>query len=176
MLPNLKKYLFIGLLLASLGKASGQSGQSVLWLGATPGLGMGVYNGIGIGLGADVRYQRPLTRKLVAIARSGLDLFVIKGRYSEQFRKEYNTTVGLSIPITVGPRYYFLESLYGGLQLGADISITRLGVSSFRFEPSVGKVFPIAGGRYLDVGASIPTSMSRGSGMFLFNVAYGLGL
>lgn len=152
-----------------------QRDQRLLLIGVSPGLGIGIYNSIGVVGGIDLRYQHPLARNLTLTAKTGIDVFRIKNRYAEQVKKDYQTITGFSVPVTVGPRCYFLKGMYGGLNLGADIGISKLTVSSFRFEPMVGVVIPTSAGRYVDVGASIQSSFNRGSGIFSFNLAYGLG-
>ncbi|MBC8154859.1 MAG: hypothetical protein H7Z72_18335 [Bacteroidetes bacterium] len=159
--------------LSLINQATAQSDQTLLLIGANPGVGIGIYNSVGVNFGIDLRYQHPLTNNLTLIGKTGIESLRVKGRYVDQFRQEYQTATGLGIPITVGPRYYIMPGLYGGLNLGADIGITKLVSSSFRFEPGVGIVVPLQAG-YLDVGTSISTSLSRGSGTFSFNVSYGL--
>lgn len=151
-----------------------QNNQRLVLVGLTPGLGIGVYNGIGLSAGLDLRYQHPIAPNLALTAKTGIDVFRVKSRYAEQFRQQYKTTAGFSIPLTVGPRYYFPKGLYTGLNVGADIGVSKLAVTSFRFEPSVGMLVPLRAGRYLDVGTSVNTSFNRGSGVFSFNFAYGL--
>lgn len=152
-----------------------QQDQRLLLSGVTPGLGIGLYNGIGLSGGIDLRYQHPLVNHLTITVKTGLEAFRIKSRYTEYYRQNYQTVTGLSVPITVGPRYYVHKGMYGGLNLGADISVSKLAATSFRFEPAVGAVVPLPSGRYVDVGTSVVTSFSRGSGVYLFTVAYGLG-
>lgn len=159
--------------LGLINQAAAQSDQTLLLIGTNPGLGIGVYNSVGVSGGIDLRYQHPLTHNLTLIGKTGIESLRVKGRYVDQFRREYQTATGLGVPITVGPRYYIMQGLYGGLNLGADIGVTRLISSSFRFEPGVGAVVPLRDG-YLDVGISISTSLSRGSGTFSFNIGYGL--
>lgn len=151
-----------------------QSDQSLLFIGVNPGVGIGVYNGIGVAGGINLRYQHPLNNNLTLIARTGIESFRIKGRYADYYQQNFQTATGISIPIAGGPRYYFMENLYGGLNLGVEIGANKLSATAFLFEPGVGLVVPLKGGNYLDVGTSIVTSFSRGSGIFAFNIAYGL--
>lgn len=152
-----------------------QQDQRLLVVGATPGLGIGQYNGVGLSGGIDLRYQHPLAGNLTLTAKTGFEAFRVKSRYVEYYRQNYQVVTGFSVPITVGPRYYFFKGLYGGLNLGVDISVSKLAATSFRFEPAVGAVVPLPSGRYVDVGTSFVTSFSRGSGIYSFTVAYGLG-
>ncbi|UYZ63492.1 hypothetical protein [Hymenobacter weizhouensis] len=177
----LNRFLAVGALLAAalLGRpraVHAQGGQHVLFLGSELGVGVGRYNGIGLLTGPDIRYQLPLGRQFALTARTGLDVFFVKGRYSEYYRYYYGPTTGLSIPVTVGPRFYIVEGLHTSLNLGVDIGVNRLTTTSFHFEPGVGYALPVGKGNYVDLGTSFGTSFSQGSGVFLFTFAYGLNL
>ncbi len=164
----------IGCCPALINGAAAQSSQSMLFIGGNPGVGIGVYNSVGVTGGFDLRYQHPLKGNLVLILKTGGETLRIKGRYANQFINEYQTATGFSLPFAVGPRYYFMKGMYTGLNLGVDIGLTRIVTSSFRFEPGVGVVVPLRAGGYVDAGTSVSTSFSQGSGTFSFNVAYGL--
>lgn len=153
-----------------------QSHQRLLFVGITPGLGIGSYNGVGPTVGIDLRYQHLLKDNWVLTAKTGIEALRIKGRYAEQFQRTYQTASGLSLPITVGVRRYFLDRLHADLNVGADIGVSALTITSFRFEPMVGMMIPLSRDNYLDIGSSVVTSFGRGSGIYLFSFAYGLKL
>ncbi|GAB3560288.1 hypothetical protein [Spirosoma fluminis] len=170
--------LFAGLLLSLSTLFSdyclAQANQPLLLAGITPGLGIGLYNGVGLSGGLDIRYQRPWRNTWAFTAKTGLEVLLIKGRYAEQFRKTYQTSTGLSIPATVGVRRYWLKGIHTDLNVGVDVGISAITVTAFRFEPMVGMMISLPTGGYLDIGSSVTTSFERGSGIYAFTFAYGL--
>lgn len=173
-----KHLLVFCLCLAALGgvrpAALAQGREKILFIGTPLAVGVGRYNGTGLVTGFDTRFQLPLASNFVLTGKTGLEVFFVKGKYKDYFRYYYDTGTGLSIPVTVGPRFYIIDGLHAGLNLGVDIGVTRLAATSFRFEPMVGYAIPLPNGNYVDVGTSFITSFSRGSGAFSFNFAYGI--
>ncbi len=153
-----------------------QGRNQILFIGTPVGVGVGRYNGTGFQTGFDVRYQHPLGSNITLTAKTGLDFFLVKGRYKEYYRYYYGSSSGISIPITIGPRFYIVDGLHAGLNLGVDIGVSRLAATSFHFEPAVGYAIRLGNGNYVDVGTSFITSFGEGSGAFSFNFAYGLNL
>lgn len=151
-----------------------QGRNQVLFIGLPVGVGVGRYNGTGFQTGFDVRYQHPLGSNFTITGKTGLEFFLLKSRYKDYYRYYYGTTSGISIPITVGPRFYIVDGLHAGLNFGVDIGVSQLAATSFRFEPAVGYAIRLKNGNYADVGTSFITSFSTGSGAFSFNFAYGL--
>ena len=88
-----------------------QRNQRLVGVGLMPGLGIGSYNALGANAGLSVRYQHPLRGQMVLTTKTGLDFFAIRGRYADAYRQQYQTATGLSIPLTIGPRYYYFETL-----------------------------------------------------------------
>lgn len=153
-----------------------QGRNQILFVGLPVGVGVGRYNATGFVTGFDVRYQHPLGSNFTLTAKTGLEIFLVKGRYKDYYRYYYNSSSGISIPITIGPRFYIVDGLHAGLNFGVDIGVSRLAATSFRFEPAVGYAIKLNNGNYADVGTSFVTSFSEGSGVFSFNFAYGLNL
>lgn len=151
-----------------------QGRNRILFVGLPVGVGVGRYNGTGFVTGFDVRYQHPLGSNFTITGKTGLEIFLVKGRYKEYYRYYYGSSSGISIPITVGPRFYIVDGLHAGLNFGVDIGVSRLAATSFRFEPAVGYAIRLNNGNYADVGTSFVTSFGEGSGVFSFNFAYGL--
>ena len=175
------KNTIIGIVLAlafsSLSTAVRAQGKNrLLFIGSPVGVGVGRYNPTGFQTGVDVRYQHPLASNFTITAKTGLEVFLVKGRYREYFRYYYDAGAGLSIPVTVGPRFYIIDGLHVGLNLGVDIGLSALAATAFRFEPATGYAVRLANGNYVDVTTSFVTSFGEGSGAFLFNFAYGLNL
>ncbi|GAB3513454.1 hypothetical protein GCM10027341_55480 [Spirosoma knui] len=166
----------LGLSTLFSGRCLAQDNQQVLFAGITPGLGIGLYNGVGLSGGLDIRYQRPWRDQWAFTAKTGLEVLLIKGRYAEQFRKTYQTSAGLSIPATVGIRRYWLKGIHTDLNVGVDVGISTITVTAFRFEPMVGMMIPLSTGGYLDIGSSVTTNFELGSGIYAFTFAYGLPL
>jgi hypothetical protein len=151
-----------------------QGRNQILFIGTPIAVGVGRYNGTGFQTGLDIRYQHPLGSNFTITGKTGLEFFLVKGRYKEYYRYYYGTSSGISIPITIGPRFYIIDGLHAGLNLGVDIGVSRLAATSFRFEPAVGYAIRLPNRNYVDVGTSFITSFSEGSGAFSFNFAYGL--
>ncbi|MBD2754327.1 hypothetical protein [Spirosoma validum] len=153
-----------------------QGRNQILFVGTPLAVGVGRYNAVGFQPSFDIRYQHPLGSNFTVTAKTGLDIFLVKSKYREYFRYYYNTTTGISIPITVGPRVYIVDGLYAGLNLGVDIGVNSIALTSFRFEPGFGYAIRLANKNYVDMGTSFITSFSEGSGAFSFNFAYGVNL
>ncbi|WP_420151228.1 hypothetical protein [Spirosoma sp.] len=170
--------IFIALILAgSLQTPVFAQGRSqILFVGTPLAVGVGRYNAVGFQPSFDIRYQHPLGANFTITAKTGLDIFLIKSKYKDYFRYYYNSTAGISIPITVGPRFYIVDGLYAGLNLGVDIGVNSIALTSFRFEPGFGYAIRLANKNYVDMGTSFVTSFSEGSGAFSFNFAYGVNL
>ena len=166
--------LLISLTVPTLVWAQGRN--QILFIGTPIGVGVGRYNGTGFVTGLDVRYQHPLGSNFTITGKTGMEFFLVKGRDKEYYRYYYDATSGISIPITIGPRFYIVDGLHAGLNLGVDIGVSRLAATSFRFEPAVGYAIRLKNGNYADVGTSFVTSFGLGSGVFSFNFAYGLNL
>lgn len=166
--------LSLALLPGSCSQVQAQPGEKTLFVGVPLGAGVGAYNGLGFVAGVNTWFQYPLAPKAALVGRLGGDVFLVKGRYTEYYRKNYQTTVGYSVPVTVGPRFYILDGLHAGLNLGADIGVNSLALTSFHFEPVWGYVFRLPNGRYADVSTNLTTSFNRGSGSYSFTFAYGL--
>lgn len=168
---------FIVLLAGNLQtKVHAQGRNQILFVGTPLAVGVGRYNAVGFQPGFDLRYQQPLGSGFNVTIKTGLDIFLIKSKYREYFRYYFDTTTGISIPITVGPRFYIVDGLYAGLNLGVDIGVNSIALTSFRFEPGFGYAIRLANKNYVDMGTSFITSFSEGSGAFSFNFAYGVNL
>lgn len=176
----MKRYItIIALLLAFSGAATtvlAQGRSQILFIGTPVGVGVGRCNAIGFVTGLDVRYQHPLGSNFAITGKTGLEVFLVKGKYKDYYRYYYDASGGLGIPITVGPRYYIVDGLHVGLNLGVDIGVSALAATSFRFEPMTGYVVRLANGNYVDISTSFITSFGEGSGVFSFNFAYGLNV
>jgi hypothetical protein len=153
-----------------------QGRNRILFVGTPLAVGVGRYNAVGFQPSFDLRYQQPLGSNFTITAKTGLDIFLIKSKYRDYFRYYFDTTTGISIPITVGPRVYIIDGLYANLNLGVDIGVNSIALTSFRFEPGFGYVVRLANKNYVEMGTSFITSFSEGSGAFSFNFAYGVNL
>ncbi|GAB3957623.1 hypothetical protein GCM10028805_50670 [Spirosoma harenae] len=151
-----------------------QGRNQILFIGTQAGVGVGRYNGTGFQTGLDFRYQHLLGSKFTITAKTGAEFFLVKGRYKEYYRYYFDTASGISIPITFGPRFYIVDGLHVGLNLGVDIGVSQLAATSFRFEPGAGYAIRLPNRDYIDVGTSFITSFGQGSGLFSFNFAYGV--
>ncbi|GAB4025472.1 hypothetical protein [Spirosoma gilvum] len=175
MKPSIIRIAFLVLAVMALHTSVRAQGRNrILFIGTPVAVGVGRYNGTGFQTGLDIRYQQPLGANFAITGKTGMEYFLVKGRYKDYYRYYYNTASGISIPITVGPRFYIIDGLHAGLNFGVDIGVSQLATTAFRFEPMFGYAIRLANGSYVDVGTSFITSFSQGSGAFSFNFAYGL--
>ncbi|MVM30520.1 hypothetical protein GO755_10790 [Spirosoma sp. HMF4905] len=176
----MKRCILILLLLLAFSGAKtsvlAQGRNQVLFIGTPLAVGVGRYNATGFTTGLDIRYQQPLGSNITITGKTGMEFFLVKGRYRDDFRYYYGAASGISIPITIGPRFYIIDGLHAGLNLGVDIGVSRIAATAFRFEPAFGYVVRLPNHNYVDIGTSFVTSFGEGSGAFSFNFAYGLNL
>ncbi|UFH53329.1 hypothetical protein [Spirosoma sp. KNUC1025] len=175
----MKRYIQISLLLLLVFSgirttALAQGRNQILFIGTPLAVGVGRYNATGFTTGLDIRYQHPLGANFTITGKTGMEFFLVKGRYKDDFRYYYGTASGISIPITVGPRFYIIDGLHAGLNFGVDIGVSMIAATAFRFEPAFGYAIRLPNHNYVDVGTSFVTSFGEGSGAFSFNFAYGL--
>ncbi|GAB4014628.1 hypothetical protein EXU85_17940 [Spirosoma sp. KCTC 42546] len=171
--------IFVSLLLVFSStqiKVQAQGRNQILFIGTPMAVGVGRYNATGFTTGLDIRYQQPLGANFTITGKTGMEFFLVKGRYRDDFRYYYGSASGISIPITVGPRFYIIDGLHAGLNLGVDIGVSRIAATAFRFEPAFGYAIRLPNQNYVDIGTSFVTSFGEGSGAFSFNFAYGLNL
>lgn len=168
--------LFLLVCAGATTRVQAQGRNQALFIGTPVGVGVGRYNAIGFQTGLDIRYQHPLGSNFTITGKTGLEVFLVKGRYKEYFQYYYGSSGGLSIPITIGPRFYIIDGFHVGLNVGVDIGLSAIAATSFRFEPMTGYVIRLANGNYVDASTSFITSFGEGSGVFSFNFAYGLNV
>ena len=150
-----------------------QDNNQILFVGLQAGYGIIPASVIGPLAGIDVHYQYPLGSDFVLTGRSGLETFAVKDQYKAVFDYYYGTTTGLSVPITVGARYYVYDGLYAALNLGVDIGRSGLAANGLRYEPAFGYALPLPNGDYIDFSTSFITSFRAGNGLFSAGVTYG---
>ena len=117
-------------------------------------------------VGADIRFQRDLSRSIAAIASIGYTEFQQgKGRAFADFGY---------VPFKVGAKVFPLSRLYVTGEIGSAIMQYRASESEFIWSPGVGYSFDNG----LDVGARYEESRRRGiaSGQVAFRAAYNFNL
>lgn len=178
----------------------GQANAKLLYIAADVLRGIGKYNAIDYGVGANVRLHYPILPQLAVTAKAGVEYYTISAyRYMTTtylgygynpisgfgFNTIYSApggisgekTYGVSIPLVVGPRLY-LPAIRNGahvdLNVGADLAASRIMVTSLHVSPGAGFTIPLPDDKFLDVMAYYVTSFERGSGVLGVSFAYGL--
>jgi hypothetical protein len=185
MKSNYLNNLFLALAIASvsgLGSVNAQT-KDVAMTGSKLGIGAefafptGQFgNYFDFGYGGSLQFQTPIANKLNFTATAGY----------LSFNGKDNITVGTMtgtipnygvVPLKVGARYFLLENLYAGGELGVAIATSIGSGTGFIYTPNIGIEFPVADKSTIDFGARYEVFSNNATRRFVgLRLAYNFGL
>lgn len=193
------KKLLIIFLFAATTAAFCQSDKTIIYGGVDALRGV-KGNGLNYGLGLNAKLQYPIAPNLALTAKVGAEYYKISAysyglgypilgygndlltgwgfntpQYQTQFY--YYETQGVSLPLTVGARYYtpaVLEGLHVDLNGGVDVAVSETMRTTFRLEPNVGYTLTLGNGRFLDISLVYINALQPRTGIVGVSFAYGI--
>lgn len=152
--------------------AQDASKQKSLTVGADVGFYLATTRATSTKLTPLVQAQFPLVKNFCLTTAAGLEVAFARSYYKEDLREALGTTVGLSVPVFFGGRYYIIQGLYSDLDLGAVIKLTELAKTSFLFSPGFGYVLPTRNKNFFTISTHYMTGFQHATSSFNFRFGY----
>ena len=177
--------LFLTLALASvtgLGSVNAQT-KDVAMTGSKLGIGAEFTFPTGqfseyfkFGYGASLQFQTPIANNLNFTATAGYLSF--NGKDDITVGTQTGTLPNYNVvPLKVGARYFILENLYAGGELGVAIATSIGSGTGFIYTPNIGIEFPVADKSTIDLGARYEVFSNNATRRFFgLRLAYNFGL
>lgn len=127
------------------------------------------------GFGGSIQFQTPIAKQLNFTASAGYLHFKGKDFYFNGIGRASFGSFGV-IPVKAGIKYFLLENLYAGAEIGAAFATGSGSGTSFLYTPNIGVEFPVSDHGSIDFGARYESWSNDGTARFFgLRLAYNFG-